>query len=122
MPPERILIITGDFVEDYELMAPYQALLMIGHQVPAAAGVLTGKEFAGYKSIGPDLQLFGANYVEVEPTEVVVNGNVGLVLQACIQTCLHILLFICFCYLLYTFIMIGFSNKQIEICLERRRR
>jgi protease I len=25
-------IITGDFVEDYELMVLYQALLMIGHQ------------------------------------------------------------------------------------------
>ena len=166
MAPKKILIITGDFVEDYELMVPYQALLMVGHQVDvvcpnkraketivtavhdfekeqtytekrghnftlnatfssvrardydalivpggrapeyirldkkvielvhdfdkdrkpiasichglqvlAAAGVVTGRKVTGYKTVGPDLQLAGANYVEVEPTEVVVDGN-----------------------------------------------
>lgn len=30
---KKILIIAGDFVEDYELMVPYQALLMLGHEV-----------------------------------------------------------------------------------------
>lgn len=29
----KILILAGDFVEDYELMVPYQALLMLGHEV-----------------------------------------------------------------------------------------
>lgn len=29
----KILILAGDFVEDYELMVPYQALLMLGHNV-----------------------------------------------------------------------------------------
>ena len=29
----KILIITGDFVEDYEIMVPFQVLLMVGHQV-----------------------------------------------------------------------------------------
>ncbi len=29
----KILIIAGDFVEDYELMVPYQALAMLGHDV-----------------------------------------------------------------------------------------
>ncbi|MFH0256028.1 DJ-1/PfpI family protein [Vibrio rumoiensis] len=29
----KILIIAGDFVEDYELMVPFQALLMVGHDV-----------------------------------------------------------------------------------------
>lgn len=33
MSQKRILILAGDYVEDYELMVPYQALLMIGHQV-----------------------------------------------------------------------------------------
>ncbi|EDT43929.1 DJ-1/PfpI family protein [Burkholderia ambifaria] len=33
MSKKRILIIAGDFVEDYEIMVPYQALLMIGHDV-----------------------------------------------------------------------------------------
>ncbi|WP_417762915.1 DJ-1/PfpI family protein [Shewanella sp.] len=29
----KILIIAGDFVEDYELMVPFQALQMVGHKV-----------------------------------------------------------------------------------------
>ncbi|MBO1272050.1 MAG: protease [Shewanella sp.] len=29
----KVLIIAGDFVEDYELMVPFQALGMVGHQV-----------------------------------------------------------------------------------------
>jgi len=35
MPRKRILMIVGDFVEDYEVMVPFQALLMVGHQVEA---------------------------------------------------------------------------------------
>ncbi len=31
--PKKILILTGDFVEDYEVMVPYQALTMLGHTV-----------------------------------------------------------------------------------------
>jgi protease I len=33
MPAKRILILTGDFVEDYEVMVPFQALTMLGHTV-----------------------------------------------------------------------------------------
>lgn len=33
MPTKKILCITGDYVEDYEIMVPYQALTMVGHQV-----------------------------------------------------------------------------------------
>lgn len=32
---KKILIIAGDFVEDYEIMAPYQMLLMLGYTVHA---------------------------------------------------------------------------------------
>ncbi len=32
MAAKKILFIVGDFVEDYEIMVPYQMLLMIGHQ------------------------------------------------------------------------------------------
>jgi protease I len=35
MPTKRILMIVGDFVEDYEVMVPFQSLLMVGHQVDA---------------------------------------------------------------------------------------
>ncbi|HEY9785429.1 MAG TPA: DJ-1/PfpI family protein [Candidatus Obscuribacterales bacterium] len=33
MAQKRILMIVGDFVEDYEAMVPYQMLLMVGHAV-----------------------------------------------------------------------------------------
>jgi len=33
MSQKKILILAGDYGEDYELMVPYQALLMVGHQV-----------------------------------------------------------------------------------------
>ena len=33
MADKRILILTGDFVEDYEIMVPFQALLMVGYAV-----------------------------------------------------------------------------------------
>jgi protease I len=34
-PSKRILLLAGDFVEDYEIMVPYQMLLLVGHQVDA---------------------------------------------------------------------------------------
>src|SRR6188472_3693117 len=35
MAAKKILMLVGDFVEDYEVMVPFQALLMIGHVVHA---------------------------------------------------------------------------------------
>jgi protease I len=35
MPGQRILLITGDFGEDYEIMVPFQALQAVGHEVHA---------------------------------------------------------------------------------------
>src|ERR1700689_5885135 len=35
MPHAKILMIIGDFVEDYEVMVPFQALQMVGHMVHA---------------------------------------------------------------------------------------
>ena len=35
MGAKKILMIVGDFVEDYEVMVPFQALLMVGHTVDA---------------------------------------------------------------------------------------
>jgi protease I len=45
MAVKKILMLVGDFVEDYEVMVPFQALLMIGHTVHA---VCPGKK-AGEK-------------------------------------------------------------------------
>jgi protease I len=33
MAAKKILMIVGDFVEDYEAMVPYQMLVMVGHEV-----------------------------------------------------------------------------------------
>lgn len=33
MSAQKILMIVGDFVEDYEVMVPFQMLLMVGHDV-----------------------------------------------------------------------------------------
>lgn len=33
MPAQKILALAGDYVEDYELMVPFQALQMVGHTV-----------------------------------------------------------------------------------------
>jgi protease I len=35
MHAAKLLMIVGDFVEDYEVMVPFQALLMVGHTVDA---------------------------------------------------------------------------------------
>jgi len=35
MGAKKILMLVGDFVEDYEVMVPFQALLMVGHHVHA---------------------------------------------------------------------------------------
>jgi len=33
MASKKILMLVGDYVEDYEVMVPFQALLMVGHKV-----------------------------------------------------------------------------------------
>ncbi len=44
MAAKKILMIVGDFVEDYEAMVPFQALQMIGHTVHAVCpGKKTGE-------------------------------------------------------------------------------
>ncbi len=35
MAAKKILMLVGDYVEDYEVMVPFQALLMVGHSVHA---------------------------------------------------------------------------------------
>ena len=35
MPGNKLLMIVGDYVEDYEVMVPFQALQMVGHTVHA---------------------------------------------------------------------------------------
>jgi protease I len=35
MAAKKVLLLVGDFVEDYEVMVPFQALLMVGHRIDA---------------------------------------------------------------------------------------
>jgi protease I len=35
MPRKNILMLVGDYVEDYEVMVPFQSLIMVGHTVHA---------------------------------------------------------------------------------------
>jgi protease I len=45
MSAKKILMLVGDFVEDYEVMVPFQALQMVGHSVHAAcAGKKAGEK------------------------------------------------------------------------------
>ncbi len=45
MAAKRILMLVGDYVEDYEVMVPFQALLMVGHTVHAVCpGKRTGEK------------------------------------------------------------------------------
>lgn len=47
MPAKRILMICGDYSEDYEVMVPFQALLAVGHQVHAVCpGKKAGEQIA----------------------------------------------------------------------------
>jgi protease I len=45
MPSAKLLLIAGDYVEDYEVMVPFQALQMAGHTVHA---VCPGKKSGDY--------------------------------------------------------------------------
>jgi protease I len=45
MPSKKILMIVGDFVEDYEVMVPFQTLLTIGHEVHAVCPDKKSGEF-----------------------------------------------------------------------------
>src|SRR6201984_2102895 len=39
MSKKSILMLIGDYVEDYEVMVPFQALLMVGHKVHAVCPI-----------------------------------------------------------------------------------
>ncbi|MBI5570072.1 MAG: DJ-1/PfpI family protein [Desulfomonile tiedjei] len=45
MAVKKILMIVGDYVEDYEVMVPFQALLMVGHTVHAVCPGKKAGEF-----------------------------------------------------------------------------
>lgn len=69
--PKKILLLTGDFAEDYETMVPFQMLIMIGHEVHAVCpGKKKGEkvitaihDFDGYQTYSEKPgHLFELNY------------------------------------------------------------
>ena len=80
MAQKRILMIVGDFVEDYEVMVPFQMLLMVGHEVHAvcpdkAAGeqVATAiHDFEGHQTYSekPGHRFtLNASFAEIDPAQ-----------------------------------------------------
>lgn len=51
------------------------AAICHGLQILSAADVVKGKTLTAYPACGPEMQAAGANYKDVEATEVVVDGN-----------------------------------------------
>src|SRR5512146_1796144 len=80
MAAKKILMLVGDFVEDYEVMVPFQALLMVGHTVHAVcAGKKAGDkvrtavhDFEGdqtYSEKPGHNFVLNATFAEVKPEE-----------------------------------------------------
>lgn len=72
MAQKKILMLVGDFVEDYEVMVPFQMLLMVGHEVHA---VCPGKK-AG-ESVATAIHDFEGHdtYSEKRGHNFVLNGT-----------------------------------------------
>ena len=73
MAKKSILMLVGDFVEDYEVMVPFQALLMIGHNVHAVcpgkkAGKRCGLPSTILKGIRPTVRNLVINLPSMPPS------------------------------------------------------
>jgi protease I len=80
MPAKKILMLVGDYVEDYEAMVPFQMLLLVGHEVHAVCpGKKAGQtvataihDFEGEQTYsekrGHNFRLT-ASFDEIEPSE-----------------------------------------------------
>ena len=80
MSRKRILMLVGDYVEDYEAMVPFQMLLMVGHQVdtvcpekiPGETVVTAVHDFEGDQTYsekrGHNFRV-NANFADVEASE-----------------------------------------------------
>lgn len=51
------------------------AAICHGLQILSAADVINGRTLTTYPACGPEMEAAGANYKDVEPTEVVTDGN-----------------------------------------------
>ena len=72
MAQKRILLLAGDYVEDYEVMVPFQALQMVGHAVVAVCPGKAAGEFV--RTAIHDLE-GDQTYSEKRGHNFVLNGN-----------------------------------------------
>jgi protease I len=72
MAQKRILLLAGDYVEDYEVMVPYQALQMVGHIVVA---VCPGKKAGEFVRTAIHDFEGDQTYSEKRGHNFVLNGN-----------------------------------------------
>jgi len=68
---EAVLQIVRHFAETGK---PIAAICHAG-QILATAGVLAGRSLTGYPTIGPDLKLAGANFIEIPWDRAMIDGN-----------------------------------------------
>lgn len=77
MAAKKILMLVGDYVEDYEVMVPFQALQMVGHTVHAVCpGKKSGEfvrtaihDFEGDRSTRPRMALLAKKLVRLPAIE-----------------------------------------------------
>lgn len=67
----RVLEIVRHFFEEDKPVAA----LCHGPQILTAAGVVKGRSLSSYPAVGPEVELAGGTYVEVEMTEAHVDGK-----------------------------------------------
>ena len=96
MKSAKLLLLAGDYVEDYEIMVPFQALQMVGHTVHAVCpgkkkgeqvrtaihdfeGDQTYSEKRGHNfqlnATFDEVELAGGTFVPVDFSEAVVDGK-----------------------------------------------
>ena len=78
MAAKKILMLVGDFVEDYEAMVPFQMLQMVGHEVHAVDRF--GEESAGQEKTGGEADGDGGARPEaaLERQRSVAHRSVGI--------------------------------------------
>lgn len=67
----RVLEIVREFFENKKPVAA----ICHAPQILSAAGVLAGRRVTAYETVGPEVMLAGAEYVELPVTEALVDGN-----------------------------------------------
>lgn len=71
----RLNVTVLELVQAFDEVKKPIAAVCHGPQLLAAAGVLNGRECAAYPACGPDVEMAGGRYVELDMTDVHIEGN-----------------------------------------------